>query len=220
MKIEEYLYMQNNKYTVYKLSEKDTSYYLSIPKKIDNKSNLFLCFPNEELKEQQIKAINDMLIKIDQNSVFLLCNISWEDINEFSIYNDGKVNLYRKLHNKILSVIRSSFNILNDMGTEIKTPITAIKQNDKDSKLIDWLEINLGKNIKSIKYSTIKKKYNDIIFNETSAFPIINNDTKTKKLVLDSKSGFSNVISLSLLLFISFVIGIGITYLILKIKLQ
>ena len=224
------VYLTNSKYTIYEFQD-DTKYYLSIPKEKQEDYQIFVSFPNKDIdslkpedKEQEIRSINDMLIKTEPNAIYLLCCLSKNEIEEFASYNDSSSSFYKRLQHKVLKTLSKTFDNLKNITYIF--PVCLIKQNEFDSKLIDLLEINAGSYLKSIKLTDIKQNYYDLIFNETMAFqpidptsggPTISKDNvKVKKLIPPSKKGFTTIYNISLTILLSLIIGIGIAYLLIK----
>ena len=232
------IYSNNPLFTMYVFHD-DITYYLSIPKEEYKEYEIFVSFPSKDInslngkdKAEEIRRINDMLIRIKPNTIYLLCCLSRNEIEEFASYNDNKTNLYKRLQHKFLKVLSKSFDELKNKT--IKFPISLIKQDEFDSKFIDWLEINMNSYLKSSKLLEIKQAYYDLIFNETTVFNPIDSSSgtsntksdspstvskeniKVKKLVPPSQKGFTTIHAIYLTISLSLIIGISIAYLLIK----
>ena len=232
------IYSNNPIYTMY-VFHNDITYYLSIPKEEYNEYEIFVSFPTKDInsltgknKVEEIRRINDMLIRTKPNAIYLLCCLSNNELEEFASYNDNKTNLYKKLQQNFFKSLSHAFDELKNK--KIKFPVNLIKENEFDSKLIDWLEIDMSTYLKSIKFNDIKQAYYDLIFNETMAFKPIDSSSgtpntrtggpitvakenvKVKRLVPSSKKGFTTIHAIYLTIFLSLIIGISIAYLLIK----
>jgi len=176
-------------------------------------------------------------------STFKNTNLSWADIifpngilvlpcikdtviEEAAYENDRR--LYTKLFNKIHAITNDVYNKFTENNIKLKEKIFFIKQNDNDSKFIDWLEINMNGFIESI---DCKKKQiyfvNDTNQDDDSSITNNNNNTnsngndynnvKIKKLTSKKKnSGFSTFSFIIFVLITSIFLGINIASLFIK----
>ncbi len=213
-------YINGSLYQTYRFNPKKP-FYLTIPKADFDEYELFISFPDEgEANPAKIKEMNDILIRTHKNAIHLICNIKRSDINEFSEYNDNKVALYQRLQNKLFRILASTYDYLKKQNKKIKIPITAIKQNDGDTKLINWLEIEAPRLIKSVDFKKIRRAYNENIFSGTMAIPFINHsparsNKQKRKVRLWKGKGFANM-SLIITIFSSSCAGIIIANILMK----
>ena len=209
-------YIDSKLYTTYIFNQKNP-YYLSIPKESFDTYELYISFPNNNNKTK-IKELNDILIKTNPKVIHLICNLNREEIDEFSTYNDNKTNLYKMLQKKIYKMLANTYDFLKKKNLKIALPVKMIKQDDSDTKLINWLEIDDKNLFKGIKYQKIKNNYNELIFSGTKAIPFINipkeNNTKVKKLSKNS-NGYSKICFI-IIATAWIIIGISIFSLIIK----
>lgn len=229
------LIYQNDNYKVYQCSnEKMGFYYLCVPNQIVEiyqlyvgfpKSNLMNCSKDEVINE--IKNVYDHIYKKYNASLYALPNIDSREINEAASENDHK--LYANLFDKIQSMTADINNIMNKNKNKLNQVISFVKENESETKFVDWLEIKLPKFIQGVNISRKKKVNNtstdtldSVSVNSSKSVvmdtPVItNNNVKTKKLTPKGKTtGFSSLSILTLILSISLVVGIAISYLMIK----
>ena len=215
-------YIVHSLYNVYALANNN---FLAIPKSLHDEYELYVGFPTIDLKkastedkQTEVRKLADLLSKINNHAIYLLCNINKEMIAEFAIYNDTKIGLYGALREKTYEYLQNAYNFLDKYNYKIKLPINVVKQNNDDTKLIDWFEVNYSKLIKGIKYEKLKSIYNELIFSGTMALPFLKTPKpeKTKVKVRRRNHYGYTKIYLLLTLAISLIFGIEIAYLLIK----
>ena len=240
----ENLYAKENNYNIYELvTNKENTpilYYMCTPNnKPKSNINIYIGFPNINLTnsskediDNEIKEIADMTSSIDNSSIYLMCNIDYKKIKEAA--NDNDNIMYNDILNDLSAITHNAYEIINkENDKKINQVITAIKQNENDSKLIDWLELKLNGFIDNIKIKDLRKKYYDIVIMNTSIINLdeinesikkdnnttLNNNSKTKKLIPQNDNhGFTSYQSLIILITISLSISIWLAYFLLKLK--
>lgn len=205
-------YINTVLYTIYKFQNKNP-YYLTIPKTEQDEYELYVSFRQEKTSKAKIKELNDILVRTNNKAIHLICNIKKTDIDEFSTYNDNKVALYKLLQKRIYRQLAKTYDYLKDKNIKVKIPVFFIKQNNNDTKLINWLEIDDHKLIKGLKYEKIRKAYNELIFSGTMVIPFLNNKENRNTEII-TKTYTKYYILLTII--IALIVGIGIANLLIK----
>jgi len=227
------LFFQNEKYSIYKCNINNLSYYLSMPNIDVSEYQMFIGLPTENIINLENDKISDIINNINNfipdtyiNGILVLPCIKDTVIEEAAYENDRR--LYTKLFNKIHAITNDVYNKFTENNIKLKEKIFFIKQNDNDSKFIDWLEINMNGFIESI---DCKKKQiyfvNDTNQDDDSSITNNNNNTnsngndynnvKIKKLTSKKKnSGFSTFSFIIFVLITSIFLGINIASLFIK----
>ena len=211
------LYINDSLYKTYRFNDKNP-FYLTIPNEPFDEYELYLSFPDENPNPAKIKQLNDIIIRTNPQAIHLICNIKRSNIDEFGEYNDNRVALYKQLQRRLFGILASTYEYLKKKNKAIKIPIQAIKQNDADTKLINWLEIERPSLIKGIDYSKIKKAYNANIFSGTMAIPFItkkDSAPKVRRRLWQREKGYTKF-HLVLTLVGSLIFGITIAKLLIK----
>ena len=230
------LYSFNNDYSIYELKANDSlTYYLSMPNKDINTCQIYLGFPTLEMsildKEQEIAEISrlsDIIHKINPNGLYLFCNLPYGELHEASNDNDNR--LYTILLNKLHLITKDLYDTVSiNNNVTINPQIYGIKQNNDDTKFIDWLEIQLNGFINGVTYKSLAKSYKKEITSQDDGNSDLGTKTmdgnintkssgKAKKLVKPntSRKGFSSFPFILLILSISLVLGISFAYLLIK----
>lgn len=229
------LYSFNNDYSIYELNANNSlTYYLSMPNKDINNCQLYLGFPtlemntyDNELTITEINKMAEIIHKINPNGIYLFCNLPFNELYEASNDNDDK--LYGILFNKLHIITKDAYDAISTNNDVFVNPkILAIKQNNIDTKFVDWLEIRLNDFIDGITYKSLLRELTTIQDDGNSDFGTRSNnggsitntksDVKVKKLVKPQtgRKGFSSFAFIILILVIALFMGVGLAYLLIK----
>ncbi len=232
------LYSFNNDYSIYELNANDSlTYYLSMPNKDIDSCQLYLGFPTLDMSildknqfTEEISRFSKVIHTVNPNGLYIFCNLQYNELHEAS--NDNDDRLYTILLNKLHLITKDVYDAVSiNNNVTINPQIYAIKQNNDDTKFIDWLEIRLNGFITSLNGKKLLKEYSSIsknnVLDETGnsdfgtrgfsgdGFSNTKSDVKVKKLVKpqSGKKGFSSFAFIILTIIIAFVIGLGLAYL-------
>lgn len=144
------------------------NFYLSVPDDYVENYQLFLRFPNKDLKDvpakeiiEDFKKMNDLLQGINkENAIYILPDISPNELEEASKENDNKK--FNEILNKLKLMIPVAYQALTGYNTakkSIEQVIEFVKKTESDRKFVDWLEINMPNFIHGITYEELKKQY-------------------------------------------------------------
>ena len=155
-------------YSIYKAyNDKAGDYYLCVPNNNIVSCQIFLGFNDMELdslsNEQIISMINDinsMIMNINNNSMYVIPNISLSILKQATLENDDRMYL-DILNNKIQPITSDVYNMLikNGINTKkINQVIQIVEKSDADKKLGGWLSMKLGDNyINELNYQKLRE---------------------------------------------------------------
>lgn len=219
------IFHKESEYKIYELyNNKAESYYLTIPNNDIDTFEIYVAFPKKDISSlsqeeiiNEIKEINDLVIKSNPSSIYILPNIKVSELTDAANENDFK------LYNELLSHIHTTLSDTYDKigkHKNIKQKITFIKQTNSDSKFINWLETNMNNYINSISINSLKRNNTKEKEEIKSNNILEQTNPKTKKLTPEklNNHGFSNFINIILLLIICVSVSFIISFFIIKIK--
>ena len=157
---EDILFAQIDGYYIYQsYNEEAQMYYLCIPTTEVEKYELFMGFPKKDLmelsKDEVINEINDVIVNVWDNGIYILPDVSVSELDMAAKENDDKS--YNIIFEQVHSITSSFYKKITNNKKNIGNVIHAFNQNDSDTKFIDWLEIKLGsKNINGINLMATK----------------------------------------------------------------
>ena len=140
--------VKREQYTIYKCKDTNSrGYYLCIPNKRFDEYKMYIGFATKDYKVaddseiiSEISNVSDFVFSINDNGVYVLPDVSFEDLEQASSENDDR--LYNRIVNDTIQpIIREVYLFLND---KVNERIALIKQNDSDSKLAGWMAIKYG----------------------------------------------------------------------------
>ena len=155
-------------YSIYKAyNDKAGDYYLCVPNNNIVSCQIFLGFNDMELDNlsndeiiSMINDINSMIMNINNNSMYVIPNISLSILKQATLENDDRMYL-DILNNKIQPITSDVYNMLikNGINTKkINQVIQIIEKSDHDKKLGGWLSMKLGDNyINELDYQKLKE---------------------------------------------------------------
>lgn len=161
-------YGKINGYTIYQFNNKNAqNYFLSVPDEYVENYQLFIGFPNKDLKDkpqkeiiEEFKEMNNLLNGINKEGIYIIPDISPKELEEAAKENDNKK--FNQILNKLTPMISEAYQTLISYNTakkNIDQVTNFIKKTESDRKFVDWLEINMPNFIHGITYEEIKKQY-------------------------------------------------------------
>ena len=226
-----------NEYSIYR----NDNYYLCVPNIEQRFYHVFIGFSLKDLNNLshekriiEIRKISDSIFAAYKNCVYILPIIEPAFLEEITSENDDRG--YNKfLKNNIQPITLSVYTILMKKNARVSQIIKMIKQNDIDTKLVNWLSLKLGDTfIKEITFEgnevfttipteVIKDINSNVISEDISIdYQVDNiwNKNEEEKISNSLKPafspGFSNMKFIILVLSVASIFGGIITYLILK----
>ena len=226
-----------NEYSIYR----NDNYYLCVPNIEHRFYHVFIGFSLKDLNNLshekriiEIRKISDSIFTVYKNCVYILPIIEPSFLEEITSENDDRG--YNKiLKNTIQPITLSVYTMLMKKNSRVSQIIKMIKQNNVDTKLIDWFSLKLGDNfIKEITFEgnevfttiPIEVVYdiNSHVISEDISIDyqvdsiwIKNEEEKISNSLKPAFSqGFSNMKFIILVLSVASLFGGIITYLILK----
>lgn len=226
-----------NEYSIYR----NDNYYLCVPNIEHRFYHVFIGFSLRDLKNLshekriiEIRKISDSIFAAYNNCVYILPIIEPTVLEEITSENDDRG--YNKiLKNTIQPITLSVYTTLMKKNARVSQIIKMIKQNDVDTKLIDWISLKLGDSfIKEITFegnevfTTIPVEVvndigSDVVLEDIAIdyqgdnIWIKNEEEKISNSLKPVFSpGFSNMRFIILVLSVASIFGGIITYLILK----
>ena len=155
-------------YSIYKAyNDKAGDYYLCVPNNNIVGCQIFLGFNDKELDTlsnddiiSMINDINNMILNINNNSIYVIPNIPLSILKQATLENDDRMYL-DILNNKIQPITQDVYNMLIKNGInskKINQVIQIIEKSDYDKKLGGWLSMKLGDNyIDELDYQKLKE---------------------------------------------------------------
>ncbi|MBQ2873476.1 MAG: hypothetical protein IJE89_05705 [Bacilli bacterium] len=240
---EEYIKLSTEQYTIYKnngyylcISDlQQDSYDLIIGFSDKDISTL-----SKEEIINEIRKIGDLINSLNQKGIYVLPIISPYELEQAALENDDRL-FNQIMVTKIKPITRDIYERLSRQNKNLEAVIKMIKQTDADRKFIDWLDMKLMTTsfdyIDDIEYKKLKEALKEKEVNETyiqtasqysfQGIPPIDrtyeNQTKNNRLVkrlvkpnTPTSPGFSNISFITITLTIALILGIGISYLIIK----
>ena len=179
-------YGKINGYTIYQFNNKyDQNYFISVPDEYLESYQLFLSFPDKDLKEkpqkeiiQEFEQMNALLKGINRNGIYMLPDISPNELIEATKENDFKK--FNQVLNKLKPMIYEAYQTLINYNTakkSINQVIEFVKKTESDRKFVDWLEINMPNFVYGITYDELKKQY----YEKNENTKIFEDNTKEKQ---------------------------------------
>lgn len=193
----------------------------------------------------KISEINDMVFNLNNESIYAIPNIDELEFKNAVLENDNRL-YENILNNKIHPITQDIYNMLIKNGIKkknISQVISVIKKTDDDKKFTFWLSMRLGDNyINEIDYKELLDKYNlkindsQIIINDSSdeivnssGIAPINRDYENTQVIekenrlvkkltkpVDKSPGFSSFKFIIVFMIITIILGISISYLLVK----
>lgn len=169
-------YARVNNYIVYQFNNQNACpYFLCIPTNNQKAYELFIGFPQKDLKYlpkkeviEQIDEINKMITTINHNGIYILPIIDKKELTEAANRNDSK-KFNEILQTKIMPITTDVYQRLTSYDSADKTVkqvINFVKQNEIDETFVDWLEMNMGNFAYGVTYDEIKKHYYERVSKE------------------------------------------------------
>lgn len=235
-------------YSIYKAySDKSGDYYLCVPNGNIVGCQIFLGFSDKDLETlsndeviSMISAVNNTILGINNNSMYVVPNIKFSVLEQAALENDDPMYL-NILNNSIQPIMGDVYNMLIKNGIkpkDINQVIQVIEKNDRDKKIGGWLSMKLGEQyINEINYHDLvlghMDKSSEQVHDNYSVFDSgiapVNHDydnvlTNDKKNTLvrrltkpkDTSLGFSSFKFIIVTLLLSLVVGTLVGYLIMK----
>lgn len=224
---------QFDNYTLYEMFTEDAKkYYMCLPTSNQEEYQMVFDFSEEYYnslleseKISEISKICDLLYTTHFNSIYVLSNITTYDLHEAKEENDS--HAYRNLLKKMHEYTYAAYTALDDnKDLRINQTIYIINQTPDDVKLMDWLDLRMPGYFKGIDFRHL---LSDTLSTESSGGSALsgpNNGTSIEqtnnksnhkvKILVPNKHGFLNITFIAVIIVLSFIIGIGMAYLLIK----
>lgn len=172
-------YAKLNGHTIYQFENKNAyNYFLAIPDHYATNYQMFIGFPEKDLKEtpkkdviNEIDEIKKMITYLNKDGIYVLPDIPVNELEQAAKENDGKK--YNKLlSEKINPIISEAYQVLTSYNTAERTinqVIIFVKKTESDRKFVDWFEMNMPNFVHGISYDEIKKYYYEQLSKEIDA---------------------------------------------------
>lgn len=231
--------VKNDNYGLYEeYDDRGNIYYLCIPNNNEieyeifcglNKDNI----PNDEIVNN-VCNIYDKITKDKKNIIYVGTIIEIANLMEAASDNDGK--LYNILLDRIHQTVKHAYeNIIKEKLAAISNIITMVKQDEDDTKFINWLESNMPSLIHSV--SLRSNNYFDAT-DTTTEIPIIDTSDNSggaaltggpsdgelaqnkgfakKKVPPKNNHGFGNIVLVIIVLMLALVVGVAVAYILIR----
>lgn len=190
----------------------------------------------------EIRKISDLVNSINQNGIYVLPIMSPDELEHAALENDDRI-FNQIMITKIQPITRDVYERLTRHNKNLNPVIKMIKQKDADRKFIDWLDMKLMTTsfdyIDDIEYEKLKEQSKEKEANESYVKTMTQHNTQgivpidrtyentpeqtknnqlVKRLVKPNQQspGFSTIGFVAIILAVALVLGIGISYLIIK----
>lgn len=215
-----------DEYSVYQMyTERGKEYYMCLPENnepsyqmvVDFKEDYYDMLLEKDLLEE-IKTTYDKLYQEKNNRVYILTNITINDLQEALDNNDD--HSYQVLLRNIQKYTRNAYKTLIDDFVEIDQTIDIMIDTDSDKKFINWLDVNFPGYFQGLTTFSANKEEELAIAVETVKEE---NEVKKKKKEKKSfnnkirnKKGFGNSFFIILFTLLCIIVGVLCGYLIIK----
>lgn len=184
-------------YSIYKVENEIVSYYLCIPSNNMISCQIYLGFNDKDLNNisnddliSMIRGVNDKILKINNNSVYIVPNVDVSILNELANINDTK-DYMRFADSKIHPIIYEVSQMLVKNGMKkknINQDIIIITRNDTDKKIAGGLSLcpTIGNFMKEVNYSQLDVGVVRIDIDDEVLIEGVDNSIQENEMVFDS----------------------------------
>ena len=160
-------------YTIYRVDENNSSYYLCIPNTDTYRVTMYLGISNNDLSTmeenevvKEIDNIGSKIYKINPNSIYLVPILNFDKL--VNAINDNDDYFYNKILDDLHNTIRNAYETVNNNNSvKVEDKILAVKANNRMDRLIDWLDVKMVEYLDTINIQTIDKLYAEIDLEKT-----------------------------------------------------
>ena len=208
---------KNDKYSIYQMyTDRGKEYYMCLPNNhlekyemvVDFKEDYYSMLLEKDLHEE-IKVTYDKLYEEQNNRIYILTNVTVNDLEEALENNDD--HSYQVLLRNIQKYTRNAYKTLIDEFIEIDQTINIMIDTDNDKKFINWLDVNFPGYFKPLTtFSENKEEELNVAIETIKEENEVKKKKKQKKSFknkMRNKKGFGNSLFISLLTVICVIVA-------------